>query len=151
MRNNPLVFLVFLWATAYFAVPVQAGTAAKDTINPILPLGMTDVRYEQKKLQASSLSDETNPGKMFFILLIRFYQVVFSSQDGSSCQFRPSCSHFGADALKHHGLVQGVLMTSDRLLRCNPYTEGLYPMAPDGQHREDPTEKHLLWSEKKKP
>ena len=66
----------------------------------LLPYGFTDRHYEKMKLSSTSLLDQTNPLKLFFVALIRGYQVFFSSQDGSTCQFRPSCSHFGASAVK---------------------------------------------------
>jgi len=47
------------------------------------------------------------------------YQTVLSSQDMSTCNFTPSCSRFSRAALEHSGLIRGVLLTSDRLQRCN--------------------------------
>ncbi|UCG50383.1 MAG: membrane protein insertion efficiency factor YidD [Candidatus Latescibacterota bacterium] len=49
---------------------------------------------------------------------IQLYQILLSSQDLPGCNFEPSCSHFGREAVSRFGF-QGVLMTSDRLLRCN--------------------------------
>jgi len=58
----------------------------------------------------------------FFSLLgtkvIRVYQVFFSSRQGDVCNFTPSCSNYASEVIKKHGLL-GVLMTFDRLERCN--------------------------------
>jgi len=84
---------------------------------------------------------------MILVGLINIYQRAFSSQEGSAlCQFRPSCSHFGALAIQKYGPLQGVLMTGDRLLRCNQWTSGLYPRWKDNYHSDDPVEEHVLWS-----
>jgi putative membrane protein insertion efficiency factor len=143
----PILLIVMLFFTAIF--PQES--ADSDTYNKkVLPRGMTKTKYEKEKIKASSPFDQTNPLKMLFVILIRSYQVIFSSQDGSTCQFRPSCSHFGAKAIKEHGPIQGLFMTSDRLLRCNPFTYGLYPLTKDGLHHMDPLDEHLLWEKEKK-
>ncbi len=57
--------------------------------------------------------------KMFLLGLIRFYQKFISSQDADSCMFTVSCSHFSFYAIKHYGPFWGILMTLDRIQRCN--------------------------------
>jgi putative membrane protein insertion efficiency factor len=47
------------------------------------------------------------------------YKTIFSSQDGQTCMFSPSCSVYAIAAIKSRGIIQGYLMTMDRLLRCN--------------------------------
>lgn len=67
-------------------------------------------------------ADSTREEQSFFSLLttklIRVYQVVFSSRQGDVCNFTPSCSNYASEAIKKHGPL-GVLMTFDRLERCN--------------------------------
>lgn len=50
--------------------------------------------------------------------LITFYQKVISPIDGDRCQMEPSCSAYGAEAISRRGLIQGGLLTADRLMRC---------------------------------
>jgi putative component of membrane protein insertase Oxa1/YidC/SpoIIIJ protein YidD len=57
---------------------------------------------------------------------IRFYQAYISSQDMPVCNFVPSCSQFGAEAISRLGVVRGVLLTSDRLQRCNGVSTSRY-------------------------
>jgi putative component of membrane protein insertase Oxa1/YidC/SpoIIIJ protein YidD len=52
-------------------------------------------------------------------LLLSFYKKFISSQDGETCSFNQSCSHFSAWAVREKGLFTGVLLTADRLTRCN--------------------------------
>lgn len=52
-----------------------------------------------------------------------FYKRFISSQDGASCQFAPSCSHYAKLAIKKHHLFLGIILTTDRLIRCNGHFE----------------------------
>lgn len=54
--------------------------------------------------------------------ILTLYQTVISSQDNSSCNFTPSCSHFARDAISNFGFVKGCLLGADRLTRCHPMT-----------------------------
>jgi putative membrane protein insertion efficiency factor len=54
-------------------------------------------------------------------LLVRFFQVVISPQDGPNCRHTPVCSAYARGAVKKHGAFAGSLLAGDRLLRCNPF------------------------------
>lgn len=69
--------------------------------------------------------------KTAFLALMRFYQVVISSQDMGSCQFTLSCSNFSLAAIRTYGVGAGVLMTSDRLQRCHSLARPLYRQNPE--------------------
>lgn len=56
---------------------------------------------------------ETNP-------LIRFYQNYISPLSGSTCHYTPTCSRYTAEAIRKFGLLKGMLMGTDRLIRCHP-------------------------------
>ena len=58
--------------------------------------------------------------------LIRFYQKFISSQDGPTCAFTPSCSRFGMACIQEYGVLRGVFLTADRLIRCNGSQSGHY-------------------------
>jgi len=62
----------------------------------------------------------------FFILgLIRFYQMTLSRvMPANTCQFYPSCSHYGYQAIYKYGVVHGGVMAVWRILRCNPFNHG---------------------------
>jgi putative component of membrane protein insertase Oxa1/YidC/SpoIIIJ protein YidD len=64
---------------------------------------------------------ETNPAKIVVGSLFDMYQNIFSSSQGDVCNFSPSCSRFGRQAVEHHDIVLGTLMAADRLTRCNPW------------------------------
>ncbi len=48
--------------------------------------------------------------------LIRVYQAWLSPVYGDRCPMTPSCSHYAVDAIRKHGPVLGLVMTSGRLL-----------------------------------
>ena len=62
---------------------------------------------------------ETSELKLAVTGLIRLYQKFISSQDGPTCNFIPSCSRFGMGCIQAYGVLRGVFLTADRLLRCN--------------------------------
>ncbi|MFH1897681.1 MAG: membrane protein insertion efficiency factor YidD [Candidatus Desantisbacteria bacterium] len=74
---------------------------------------------------------------------IIIYQKFISPQQGGVCNFEPSCSAFGLEAIKRHGIIEGSLMTSDRLQRCNYCVAGEYYFKPGGRFY-DPVRNHHL-------
>ncbi len=69
---------------------------------------------------------------------IRFYQVFISSQDMPVCNFVPSCSQFSAEAISRLGVVRGILLTSDRLQRCNGVSTSRYQIDHNSGRLIDP-------------
>ncbi len=39
------------------------------------------------------------------------------------CRFKPTCSHYGQQAIAKYGLLRGGLKTVGRLARCGPWTK----------------------------
>jgi putative membrane protein insertion efficiency factor len=66
------------------------------------------------------------------VLIIKIYQKTISFDHGflkifyphGFCRFTPTCSQYGVEAVTKHGLLKGGLMTSWRVLRCNPWNKG---------------------------
>ncbi len=61
---------------------------------------------------------ETSFAKLPVILLVRAYQKFISGISGLSCPMYPSCSRFGLEGIRKHGVFLGFLMMTDRLHRC---------------------------------
>ena len=57
-------------------------------------------------------------------LLIHIYQHTLSLAFGPVCKYYPSCSHYADRAYQVHGFFKGTILTSWRLLRCNPLSDG---------------------------
>ncbi len=68
------------------------------------------------------------------ISVIKIYQKTLSFDHGAPkifyphgfCRFSPSCSEYGVQAIEKYGVIKGGLMTSWRILRCNPWNKGGY-------------------------
>ncbi|MFA6547985.1 MAG: membrane protein insertion efficiency factor YidD [Candidatus Magasanikbacteria bacterium] len=66
------------------------------------------------------------------VFLIWVYQKTVSPDHGvvkkffpfGYCRFYPSCSEYGKQSIKKHGVVIGVLKAVWRVVRCNPWSEG---------------------------
>ncbi|MBN8786439.1 MAG: membrane protein insertion efficiency factor YidD [Terrimonas sp.] len=65
-----------------------------------------------------------------FIWLIRLYQVVISPILGPKCRFTPTCSQYGIEAFKKHGLIKGLWLTVKRISRCHPWGGHGYDPVP---------------------
>ncbi len=76
--------------------------------------------------------------KTLLLGAIRFYQRFISTQDGPSCTFVPSCSRFGAESIRRLGVVRGILLTSDRLQRCNSVSASRYQLDSRSGYLIDP-------------
>lgn len=63
--------------------------------------------------------EEVSEAKILMLNIINVYQLFISSQDRPTCNFTISCSEFGRVATQRYGLFYGLLMTSDRIQRCN--------------------------------
>jgi putative component of membrane protein insertase Oxa1/YidC/SpoIIIJ protein YidD len=59
------------------------------------------------------------------------YRSLLASQDIQACTFSPSCSRFSEQAVARYGLLDGVLLSADRLLRDHPFAVGHYPKDPE--------------------
>lgn len=84
---------------------------------------------------APSPGPETSTVRIMFIRVIDLYRKYLSAVDGPRCGFAPSCYSFARQAVSEYGAVHGVIMTADRLTRCNIFKEPGpdYPLLPDGR------------------
>ena len=76
------------------------------------------VKYPADSLLAST--EVTIIHKMG-LLPIAFWQRISYNTKLLNCQFHPSCSNYGALAVKQFGLIRGGAMASERIVRCNPF------------------------------
>ena len=68
---------------------------------------------------AAAAEPDPSPLTAIFTGAIVFYRSVISPTQAPRCGFYPSCSAFGLQAVRDQGPLRGVLMTADRLTRCN--------------------------------
>jgi putative membrane protein insertion efficiency factor len=60
------------------------------------------------------------------IFFIRIYKRFISPILPDSCRFYPSCSQYAIEAIEKHGAIKGGMLTTYRILRCNPFNKGGY-------------------------
>ena len=122
-----LVCSISIWVLFYFA-PVISQTLEERSGFP---------EKKESDTEVPSPGRETGLLKSSALVTIKVYQKVISSQDVPSCKFSPSCSNFGVQSIQQHGVLRGILLTGDRLLRCNPFV-GSGHYAYDGEKFQDP-------------
>lgn len=132
MVKRLVLFSVFCVSVVLFVSPTFAGEAADlvfiRKVNPIMRSKPREViRFNPQ---------ETSELKVVATGLIRLYQMFVSSQDGPTCNFHPTCSRFGMACIQEYGVVRGILLTADRLLRCNGSQAQHY-------HKDSVTDKYI--------
>ena len=79
--------------------------------------------------------------------MIRFYQKYISPATQPTCRYHPSCSSYALEAVDKHGALKGGIMSSARILRCNPFVKGGVDQVPDyftlRRNPENREEQHL--------
>jgi len=101
----------------------------KDDLIFILRSNSLGKKTENEKLTISK--KEVSELKLAVIGFVNLYQKFISSQDIPSCNFTLSCSRFSLSAIRKFGVFHGLLMTSDRLLRCTNIGRKYYPVDPE--------------------
>ncbi len=66
---------------------------------------------------------------LLLIVLIKIYQ--FLTPWLNCCRFTPSCSQYAIEAIRMHGVFLGIMLSTYRILRCQPYCRGGYDPVPD--------------------
>jgi putative membrane protein insertion efficiency factor len=75
------------------------------------------------------LIQKINPINYIFAGLLYFYQTSLSQQFSADCLYSPTCSSFSKDVISHYGLIKGIILTADRLSRCNRIAQtSLHPL-----------------------
>ncbi|MBH0168764.1 MAG: membrane protein insertion efficiency factor YidD [Bacillota bacterium] len=69
--------------------------------------------------------------RSLFIGIIRFYQLWISPLTPPSCRFYPTCSHYGIEAFRRHGVFKGMWLTIVRISKCHPFHPGGVDLVPE--------------------
>ncbi|WP_124054484.1 membrane protein insertion efficiency factor YidD [Arcanobacterium ihumii] len=95
----------------------------------------TNIDSAQKLDSNSRLSDsdslKKNPVSHVFIALIQWYQRTISAGTPRRCKYQPTCSQYAVEAIQKHGPIKGTLLSSWRILRCNPWSKGGVDWVPE--------------------
>jgi len=66
-----------------------------------------------------SVISRFNPLSLTATVAMLFYQYIASPQFFRYCLYHRSCSNFSKQAIEEFGLIKGVFLSADRLMRCN--------------------------------
>ena len=69
--------------------------------------------------------------KHVMIFLIGLYRKFISPLKPPTCRFRPTCSAYAIEAFRKRGFFAGLILTTYRLIRCNPFSRGGYDPVPE--------------------
>eukprot|EP00892_Ulva_mutabilis_P000968 jgi/Ulvmu1/10872/UM007_0048.1 len=64
---------------------------------------------------------EESAGVQIALSVLKFYKREISPILPPSCRFLPTCSEYSMDSFKTFGVGKGLVLTTWRLLRCNPF------------------------------
>ncbi len=64
------------------------------------------------------------------IALIKLYQWCISPFLFNACRYTPTCSQYGIEAIKKHGLFKGGFITLKRISKCVPWGGHGYDAVP---------------------
>lgn len=105
-----------------------------------------DARKVSFMLVGNNAFTRYNPLSLTFSGMLFFYQKVVSAQIAASCPYEISCSNFSKQCIGKYGLLKGVALSADRLMRCNKIAAyDIHPLLiTDDQRIHDPIEKYLL-------
>lgn len=69
--------------------------------------------------------------KSVMIWLIRLYRKYISPIKPPCCRFTPTCSAYALEAFQKRGFFVGLILSTGRILRCNPFSKGGYDPVPE--------------------
>jgi putative membrane protein insertion efficiency factor len=76
-----------------------------------------------------NLLKKYNPVNLAFGSLLYLYQNTISQQFSATCLYHPSCSDFSKQSIQKYGLVKGIFLSADRVMRCNRMAAtGIHPL-----------------------
>lgn len=78
------------------------------------------------------------------------YEKGITVTETHNCPMSPNCSRFAKVAIEEAGLIKGILLTADRLLRDNNFAHRYYPEDHNGKLT-DPVERYTQWKKPQRP
>lgn len=59
--------------------------------------------------------------RLFFIGVVKAYQLLLSPHMPRTCRYHPTCSAYAIQAFREYGALKGLVLTVHRLFRCHPW------------------------------
>jgi len=95
------------------------------------PNRKTEIKEQRSQAMRDMPKTWANLPRMLLLYPIKLYQKTVSPNlPPDTCQYYPTCSHYGFQAIYKHGAIQGTRMAVSRVVRCNPFSQGGYDPVP---------------------
>ena len=93
----------------------------------------------------STAFQKANPVNMVFGGLLFLYQNTLSQQFSANCLYNPSCSEFSKQCIHDYGILKGMFLSADRIMRCNRIAAtGIHPLRIENNKVSDPVNFYVL-------
>lgn len=114
----------FLISILFILFTLPVFSQLSEEIGQLRNISYIDPLYKQRKVSFATSEEKSfirkyNPLSLTFSSLLFVYQRFISVQISSKCSFHPSCSNFSKECIKRYGILKGVALSADRLMRCN--------------------------------
>jgi uncharacterized protein len=127
-----LILYITLMSAVLLGAPPAYAQNKLDDINLLkkkncsIEIGDNNYRHEIKTnnckpitFKHKNIFAKYNPLSLSAKGAMLFYQYIVAPQFFRYCLYERSCSNFSKKAIEEFGLVKGVFLSADRLLRCN--------------------------------
>ncbi|MDH4163173.1 MAG: membrane protein insertion efficiency factor YidD [Nitrospirota bacterium] len=113
--GNPAGFIVLALLLIAPDLAIGAEPWGPWSVNSDAPVILTKADRE-RPARPSAEKHETSMAATPFSWMLKIYQNFVSPLDGDRCPMHPTCSQYSVQAIRKHGPVIGIVMTTDRLL-----------------------------------
>jgi uncharacterized protein len=72
------------------------------------------------------------PVRTALVGLVLVYRRTVGLLFAGHCRFEPTCSAYAMEAVRRHGAIKGLALTTWRILRCSPLSAGGWDPVPPG-------------------
>lgn len=112
---NKCIFIILL--SLAFISALQAQTFADDLL--LISNNSIKIEFKTKEAPKMRFLQKVNPLRILYSGSLGFYQKNISVQIAANCVFAKTCSHFSKDLTNEFGILGGMVLSIDRLSRCN--------------------------------
>jgi putative component of membrane protein insertase Oxa1/YidC/SpoIIIJ protein YidD len=122
-----MIFPIVLMVLSAISNAQSSHSVDIDLIGNKKLLSETDLSYYKRpgnntnvmQSRDQSMVAHFNPVYFAFKTAMLLYQNILSPQLSKSCPYEITCSNFAKQAIEKFGLIKGIFIGADRLLRCN--------------------------------
>ena len=121
--NSKFILFIGILGFLFFSETLQAQLSSGD-LGLIRAQKFEEAKYKKREIHFLTSKSKSplvkyNPVTLFFGSMMYFYQAALSPQISAECRFQLSCSNFSKQSISRFGLLKGVALSADRIMKCN--------------------------------